>query len=98
MTIDSKIENGRGILIPHGSIDSTTADSLESAASVFDLEALDGLTFDFSDVDYISSKCLRVLVSLNRKLQGKPITILGANETVLDIFKLSGLSKLFNVQ
>lgn len=95
MDIEKLIENGQGILIPHGSIDSTTADQLDAAASEFDFEAIGGLTLDFADVDYISSKCLRILISLSKKLSGKQITILNVNATVAEIFRLSGLSKLF---
>lgn len=97
MIIDSKIENGRGVIVPHGSVDSTTADQLDAAASTLDLDAIEGLTLDFADVDYISSKCLRILISLSRKLAGKPINVVNVNPTVADIFHLSGLSKMFGL-
>lgn len=98
MTIDTKIENGRGTLVPHGSIDSTTADQLDAAASAMDLATLEGLEMDFADVDYISSKCLRILLSLSRRLQGKKLSIFNVNTTVAEIFRLSGLSKMFDIR
>ena len=98
MTVDSKFENGKALLTVHGSIDSSTADKLDEAASALDFNAVETFTLDFSDVDYISSKCLRILISLARKLKEGKIVILGVNPAVSDIFHLSGLSGLFDIK
>lgn len=98
MTIETRIENGVGTVIPVGSIDSTTADQLDEAVAGFDFENLEALFFDFSGVDYISSKCLRILVSIRKKMGSKTITISGCNTTVADIFRLSGLAPLFDLK
>ena len=98
MTINSSFENGKVLLVPHGSIDSSTADKLDEVASALDFDAIETVTIDFSDVDYISSKCLRILISMSRKLKEGKIVILGANPTVSDVFHLSGLSSLLNIK
>ena len=98
MLIENKTDGCRGLLVPHGSIDSTNAQELEKAASGLDFSALESLTIDFTDVDYISSKCLRILISLSKSLNGGKIGIIGSNSTILDIFRLSGLEKLFDLK
>lgn len=95
MTIETVIEAALATISVQGSIDSTTAEKLDEEASKLDFSTLEAICFDFKDVDYISSKCLRILVSIHRKMEGKPITIANANATVSDIIKLSGLSSLF---
>ena len=98
MTINSILENGKVLLVPHGSIDSSTADKLDEVALALDFDAIETVTIDFSDVDYISSKCLRILISMSRKLKEGKIVIQGANSTVSDVIHLSGLSTLFNIK
>lgn len=98
MTIETSFENGIAVIRPEGSIDSATAEELESAVHKLDLSKVESLTLDFSDVDYISSKCLRILVSAKRLLADKPIIITGLNTTVADIFNLSGLSSFFDIR
>lgn len=98
MDIESKNENGIVTITPHGSINSVTADELDEAVNSFELPKINSLVFDFADVDYISSKCLRVLVSTYKKMQDKPIQIANPNTSVVDILRMSGLADIFQIQ
>jgi anti-anti-sigma factor len=53
------------------------------------------LIFDMTDMDYISSAGLRVLIVAMKKLgEGEPITLCGLQPTVQQIFDISGLTAL----
>lgn len=98
MTIDTQLVDGVATISPKGSVDSSTADELDAAINQFDMNELSQITFNFSDVDYISSKGLRILIATYRKMQHKPVIVQNANEAVFDIFKISGLVDVFGLK
>lgn len=95
MEIKTSIENGVATITPQGSINSVTADELDAAIQAIGSDSATAVEFDFAGVDYISSKCLRVLVATHRRLQDKSIKIKNANTAVADILKMSGLADIF---
>lgn len=97
MNIDTVIDGQNAVLTPHGSIDSSTSDILDAEIAKADPQGDMELRFDFSDVDYISSKCLRILVAAYRRNTSRLISVSNANPTVAEIFSISGLADLFNV-
>ena len=65
-------------------------------------EALDGVTelvFDFTELQYISSAGLRVLLSAQKKMakQGS-MKILHVNETIMEIFEVTGFSEILTIE
>lgn len=58
------------------------------------------VVMDFSGLTYISSAGLRVLLKLNKDLAEikKSLVLFGLNKFVEDVFKVSGFSRIFNVQ
>ena len=55
---------------------------------------------DFSEVTYISSAGLRVLLKLGKDLSrtNTSLILFGLNEFVSSVFEISGFNKIFNVQ
>ena len=55
---------------------------------------------DFSNLNYISSAGLRVLLKLNKDLTHikKQLVLFGFNQFVEDVFQVSGFNKIFNIQ
>jgi anti-anti-sigma factor len=55
---------------------------------------------DFTALDYVSSAGLRVLLGAAKKLQGagKGLRLFGLNETVREVFEISGFSKILTVR
>lgn len=87
------------ILRPSGRLDSATSPAFEASV----LERLqDGSTrmvLDLSDVDYISSAGLRVILVAGKKLraaQGQ-LVLCGLREEVRGVFEMSGFLDLFAV-
>ena len=97
MTI-TKTQNGSELTVAvEGRLDTMTAPELEKALN----EALDGvtaLTLDFDKLVYISSAGLRVLLSAQKKMnkQGE-MKLIHVNETIMEIFEVTGFSDILTI-
>lgn len=87
------------ILRPVGRLDSATSPELERVV----LERIEAgasrLVFDLSEMDYVSSAGLRVILLAGKKVraaQGR-LVLSGMREMVRDVFEMSGFLKLFVV-
>ena len=64
-----------------------------------DCGAADELVLDFSEVDYISSAGLRILLRLHKRMvQRKGMRIIHSNETVREVFSITGFVDLFTIE
>lgn len=95
MTVEVLKNNGALTVNLNGRLDSTTAGQLEDTFKSELDENVTSLTVDLSQVDFISSKGLRVLVGAYKTLDGKEMTLAGANQSVTDVLRMSGLLKIF---
>ncbi|MBR0352896.1 MAG: STAS domain-containing protein [Oscillospiraceae bacterium] len=98
MTINKTIENGSAVFALEGRLDTNTSPELEEALkSVFD--GISQLTFDFEKLDYISSAGLRVLLSAQKAMNGKgSMTVKNVNETITEIFEVTGFSDILTIE
>lgn len=98
MTITSKREDKTLTLVVSGRLDTSTAPELQAVVET-SLAGVSALIFDFSDLAYISSAGLRVLLTAQKMLgdSGK-ITVKGANETVRDVFAITGFDHFMNLE
>lgn len=92
MKIEKKAEGSRLTLAVEGRIDTITAPELEAAVV---LDGVEELIFDLAGVDYISSAGLRVLLSAQKKMMGKSMTIANARPPVMEVFDITGFSSIF---
>lgn len=97
MNIKKNKENTALTVSLEGRLDTTTAPQLEAELK----NALDGvteLTMDLSAMEYISSAGLRVLLSAQKTMnkQGE-MKVVGANESVKEIFEVTGFSDILNI-
>jgi len=59
----------------------------------------DSLTIDFTNLTYISSTGLRVLIATAKKLEPENIPlVIKVNDTIKEILKISGFDKLLNIE
>ena len=81
-----------------GRLDTLTAPELEGMLKT----SLDGVTvlkFDFSKLEYISSAGLRVLLSAQKIMKNKgKMTISNVNETIMEIFEVTGFSDILTIE
>ena len=78
-----------------GRLDTTTAPNLETTVKELS-EDVKELVFDISGVEYISSAGIRVIISAHKKMKSNQGTmrIEKANEQVLEVFEMTGLSEM----
>ncbi len=98
MTID-KILNATELTITlAGRLDTTTAPHLEAELKA-SLLGVASLIMDFAGLEYISSAGLRVLLSAQKVMnrQGKMV-IRHANETILEVFEVTGFTDILTVE
>ena len=98
MTIN-KLENGTQLLVLlEGRLDAGTAPELEKELKSA-LEGVTELTIDMKALDYISSAGLRVLLCAQKIMnrQGS-VKIAHVNETIMEIFELTGFSDILTIE
>jgi len=70
----------------------------EVLASLFgDLRADGPAAIDLTKVTYVDSTFLNALAVLRGRFNGHPITLLGANATILRVLRLVGFDRLFHL-
>ena len=97
MNINKTVNNDTMTLAVAGRLETTTAPELEKVIKT-ELEGISNLTFDFSDLEYISSAGLRVLLSA-QKIMNKQgdMKVCGANDIVTEIFEVTGFSDILTI-
>ena len=97
MTVE-RIENGSELqLILHGQVDTQTSPVFE--AEIRDLSPFGRLVVDFSDVPYVSSAGLRVLLLSRKALKERENLVLrGVNSDVLAVLDMTGFSDIMTVE
>lgn len=81
-----------------GRLDTTTAPQLEQEIKT-NMRGITSLTLDFSELEYISSAGLRVLLGAQKLMnrQGKML-IRGSNETILEVFEVTGFVDILTLE
>ncbi len=98
MTISKNVTGTTLTMEVEGRLDTMTAPELEKALK----ESLDGMTelvLDFTNLEYVSSAGLRVLLSAQKIMnkQGRMV-IRNVCETVMEVFEVTGFSDILTVE
>ena len=96
----TKNYNGKELTIKVGDrIDTVTAPDFENEI-LDEMGKFNSLIIDFSNLEYISSAGLRVLIATQKKLKPEniPMTIKKVNDTINEIFKMSGFDKILEIE
>lgn len=95
ITIQNNPENV--VAIMNGSFDTLAAEQAEPY--VIELESLASkpITIDCNALDYIASSGLRVLLRLRKAsaAQGRQVTLLGVNENIMEVLKVTHFDRMF---
>ena len=97
--IISKEKNGNALTLKvKGRIDTATSPKLQKEIE-YSIEGVETLAFDFSEMEYISSSGLRVLLSAQKKMNGQgKMTVKNVSETVMEIFEITGFSDILTIE
>ena len=98
MEITSKKYGSAVVVNIEGRIDTNTA--MEFGEKVNDLlDNITDLVLDFEKVEYISSLGLRAILELQKRMLSQgTMKIINANESVMDVFNMTGFNKILTIE
>lgn len=99
MNITLTEADGVTIVRFEGNLDTNTAPEAQARLDELADQGVGKVLVDFADLDYISSAGLRVLLATAKKLRGGGgnLRLCSLNETVAEVFEISGFSTIFAV-
>ena len=98
MTIEKKINNDAVTLIVSGRLDTQTAPELEKELDAV-LAGLKELTFDMTNLEYVSSAGLRVILKAQKamNMQGS-MKLTGVNDSIMEVFDITGFLDILTIE
>lgn len=99
MIVDEKAEKDKLILYVKGRLDTTTAPQLEEIIAG-KVTGVTELILDFTELEYISSAGLRVLLATHKVMQKQrgSLTVRGVNDEVMEVLHITGFLDILNVK
>ena len=92
-------QNGSSVNIAlEGRLDTNTAPELENKLS--EIDGVKELCFDFSELVYISSAGLRVLLAAQKKMNTADgsMKVLNPNELITEVFEATGFDEILDIE
>lgn len=85
-------------VVPEGRIDTLSAPELEKKLCEI-IDDVTELVLDMSKVEYVSSAGLRVILKVQKIMlrQGK-MKLVSVNESVMEVFEITGFSDILNIE
>jgi anti-anti-sigma factor len=98
MQISTRTSNDIHIVAITGSLDSTTSPEAQKSLDAV-LAGAKKVALDFSELDYISSAGLRVLLGAAKQLRasGGKLGMFGLNQSVKEVFEISGFASILPI-
>jgi len=98
MIINQQKNGAEWTIALNGRLDTTTAPMLESEWNA-GLDGVESLVLDFTELSYLSSAGLRVLLAVQKAMnkQGK-LVVRNVNKTIMEIFDITGFSDILTIE
>ena len=98
MTIEKKINNNAVTLIVSGRLDTQTAPELEAELDAV-LADVSELTFDMTNLEYVSSAGLRVILKAQKVMNTKgSMKLTGVNDSIMEVFDITGFFDILTIE
>lgn len=98
MTMEKTMTGTACTIALAGRLDTTTAPQLEKEFRAIAPD-ISQLTLDFSQLEYLSSAGLRVLLSAQKEMSKKDgLVIKNVNETIMEVFEVTGFSDILTIE
>jgi anti-sigma B factor antagonist len=99
MDISSEIKDNITVVRFEGNLDTNTSTDAQDYLNKAIDDGASRVVVCFDKVDFVSSAGLRVLLATAKKLGGGggALRVCGLNETVSEVFEISGFSTILNV-
>ena len=98
MTIEKKINQNAVTLTVSGRLDTQTAPELEAELDA-SLPGVSELTFDMTNLEYVSSAGLRVILKAQKTMntQGS-MKLTGVNDSIMEVFDITGFLDILTIE
>ena len=98
MTIEKKINNDAVTLIVSGRLDTQTAPELEKELDAV-LPGLKELIFDMTNLEYVSSAGLRVILKAQKAMNAQgSMKLTGVNDSIMEVFDITGFLDILTIE
>lgn len=98
MNINKKFEQKTMTLALVGRLDTTTAPEFEKELDD-SIDEIEGLILDFTELEYVSSAGLRVLLKAQKLMSAKgDLKLIGVNETVMEVLEITGFVDILTIE
>ena len=98
MTIEKKINGEAATLIVSGRLDTQTAPELENELDNI-LSGLKELTFDMTNLEYVSSAGLRVILKAQKAMNAQgSMKLTGVNDSIMEVFDITGFLDILTIE
>ena len=98
MTIEKTINGEALTLIVSGRLDTQTAPELENELDSV-LSGLKELTFDFANLEYVSSAGLRVILKAQKAMNAQgSMKLTGVNDSIMEVFDITGFLDILTIE
>ena len=94
MKVEKKKIDNNLIVSLEGRLDTNTVSELENEIS--DLNGIESITFDFENLEYISSSGLRLMLKCKKEIDNTKI--INCNPEVFEIFNITGFAEMMQVE
>ncbi len=98
MDIEKIIDGEKITFKLKGRLDTVTAPELEKELGD-KLNGITDITWDFENLEYISSSGLRILLMVQKVMNRQgTMRIINVNESIMDIFEMTGFSGILTIE
>ncbi len=98
LKIEKQSEGTKDTVLLSGRLDTTTAPELEAFMEK-ELKDTQELVFDLTDLEYISSAGLRVLLKVQKYMNKKgDFKLIHVSEVIEEIFEITGFSDILTIE
>ena len=98
MTIEKKINGEEVTLIIAGRLDTQTATELEEEIDAV-LPGVRELTFDMTNLEYVSSAGLRVILKAQKAMNAQgSMKLTGVNDSIMEVFDITGFLDILTIE
>ena len=98
MTIEKKINGESATLIVSGRLDTQTAPELEAELDSI-LAGLKELTLDMTNLEYVSSAGLRVILKAQKAMNAQgSMKLTGVNDSIMEVFDITGFLDILTIE
>ena len=98
MTIEKKINADAVTLIVSGRLDTQTAPELENELDSI-ISGIKELTFDMTNLEYVSSAGLRVILKAQKAMNAQgSMKLTGVNDSIMEVFDITGFLDILTIE